>query len=308
MTKDIFRNINDNNFDLSDINFLIENFYFSSIKDNIINKFDKFVSNYILSNLKWTQVQELIKTKKETLKRIFGYDIDFIVNFIVENNYCIYNENLVIDLLELNGYSFILTKANEQKISDIALKILKYSNFYWSSAQRRIGTFLGLDFLIEKMNNDKTLYNTFTENRIFRNFFTDEKNIDNIAHLVYITYRDRNVDLYLEDIVYSFIRGGYTFNDGYASLIERIYSELDIKSMFNRICTNLEYGDGIIQFCNFFRCIFTEKEELKYVKKLKTKRFCYLSFWQKFYNEYNFKYESNKNYLNSLIFIGRIKE
>lgn len=302
-----FLNLFMNNFSID----LVEILYHNSI---VLNQ--KIV-DYILSNFDRDNLVEILfysyQHYREKFQNICDRSWEDIINYVIMNNKNIYNISFLDNFLEY--YKDRLTSETLKKTQNIVSLSLVYSKTY-SCYQLNIISYLGLNWFIEELNNNSILYNNFIENcnlsqiLSYITSFASSCNYDinDVLYLIDITLNAK-VTKISNDVLIRIMDSAITpINEiKYRNTIKKIYDNVDdIKLLFKLMTRNNNIYE-IFTFCNFFSCIFDKKTEFYFIKKLKNKQFNYINLLEDFYNEYNFQYESNKQYVKGLIFMKKIK-
>lgn len=274
--------------------------YFNDVFLNINNQ----CLFYILENIITIDLLDFDKISK-----INKIDVSTIVNYIISNNRHIYNLN---NFQYIWCHYYVINEENKGLLYNILNEFIKY----------KIITPAWFDkFIVQytPKNDMFTLLNAL-------NIYADAPYI--ICHLLkmrsYIYSYDINDILYIlknsklitddvlnnteliQGIISSYYytqKNSIIIADYYKDYIQTIYDNINISLLFCQVSLNY-----FIELFYFFRLILDKETELKFLKKLKNKKYFKLNILKRFDIYYHYKYSENKDFINGLIMLLELQK
>ena len=256
------------------------------INHNII--FDEDDIKYILSTIPNFTI--LNNYFFDYLKDKYNMEKSFIINYIINNNINIYNYDKLIYFI--NFYKIIINKKIYEKNLFLALE--NKNNITKINIYKNLLKEMNFTDFIKLANNynldisfiiyDSKIIKYLTINEIL--FFIKIYNIYN-EDILNIVFKEKYSDFkYIYD------------NDFNKDVLLSIYKLININKFILKYTRN--YPLNIIYIFMFFKVLFDEKLELKFLKKLKNNLYFTHPIINYIIEYYDFKYENNKNYVMGL--------
>ena len=287
-------------------------------KTDLKQYLDIFCKNVeFINNIDSKDIRQNIPRLDSKCLVLFNMDVGGLINYILQKSSFIYNvDNLSSYLTKFN---YILSDYNIQKMLSLYIKSYNNNIIYdrcFFDIILKYFSFKDFDELI--MNDYIIIKDVFDYNRVYEIYLNYSGNINQL--LKYVEYFNNKIGINpkytytilqkIVDVMLNSCIDIINIDEKYNDIIEYSYIRLFENNNINYLINLLTRHNKInyLKFLNFFKNIFDEKTEKKYLRKLKNKNFYDLELINYILENYKCKYSNNKDYIYNILMLKKLNQ